>query len=97
MKCRSHHRRRGTPERCARPAAVPERLVRAAVTAAIRVAAQAGLETSTATPGTRPPEPGDDILDELGRRSRQFPSVGVPPAFDEPCDKGSHHVIWYAC
>jgi hypothetical protein len=91
MRCRSHHRRRGTPK-CS--AVVPERLVRAAVTAALRVA---GAETPTATPGTRLPQPGDEMLDELGRRSRQFPSVGVPPAFDEPCDKGSHHVIWYAC
>jgi hypothetical protein len=72
--------------------ALPERLVRAVVSAALHIAAQRSGGQRTA-----PQDLGDEVLDELGRPVRQFPSVRVPPAFDEPDAKGSHHVIWYAC
>ena len=78
-------------------ALVPERLVQAAVQAAVRVARQADdSQRLVASRIVEHPSVADEMLDELGRRLRQFPSVGVPPAFDEPCE-GSDHVPWYAC
>jgi hypothetical protein len=87
MKDRSELGRGMTGER--RPAAVPEHLVQAAVKAAVAVVRR--------VPASAAPADADEILDDLGRRLGQFPSVGVPPAFDEPCAKGMDHVIWYAC
>jgi hypothetical protein len=69
---------------------LPERLVRAAVKAALRIAAEEAGAPRLAAPRR-------EMLDELGRQVGQFLSVGLPPAFDEPCDKGRQHVIWYAC
>ena len=77
---------------------VPERLVQAAVRAAVQVASQADVSQGlVASRSVKPPGFADEMLDELGRRLRQFPSVGVPPAFDEPCGEGTDHVPWYAC
>jgi hypothetical protein len=79
-------------------AAVPEHLIQAAVRAALRVAARLDrVERFVAAREFKHPAFIDEMLDELGRRFGQFPSVGVPPAFDEPCEKGTDHVIWYAC
>jgi hypothetical protein len=94
MKCRKHHECRRTVERSA---VLPERLVRAAVLAALRVTPQGVSADRLVMPGDSKTPADDVMLDELGRQDRQFPSVGVPPGFDEPCDKGSQHVIWYAC
>ena len=74
-------------------APVPERLVQAAVRAAVQVASL-GLVASRSV---KNPAFANEMLDELGRRLRQFPSAGVPPAFDEPLEEGSDHVPWYAC
>jgi hypothetical protein len=78
-------------------AVVPERLVQAAVKAAVRVAWQADSQRLVASRKVEHPSFADEMLDELGRRLRQFPLVGVPPAFDEPYEEGSDHVPWYAC
>ena len=74
-------------------APVPERLVQAAVRAAVQVASL-GLVASRSV---KHPAFTDEMLDELGCRLRQFPSAGVPPAFDEPLEEGTDHVPWYAC
>ena len=77
---------------------VPERLVQAAVAAAIRVASKADIpERLVASRASQKPPFAHEMLDDLGRRLRQFPSVGVPPAFDEPLEEGTDHVPWYAC
>jgi hypothetical protein len=77
---------------------VPERLVQAAVRAAVQVASQVdGSQRLAASRTVKHPAFVDEMLDELGRRLGQFPSAGVPPAFDEPLEEGSDHVPWYAC
>jgi|SRR6516162_7574651 hypothetical protein len=80
------------------PASVPERLIQAAVKAAIRITCQVDrAEKLVASRTVKHPSFADETLDDLGRRLGQFPSVGVPPAFDEPCEEGTDHVPWYAC
>jgi hypothetical protein len=87
-------------EDCARTGLVPvpERLIQAAVKAAVQVASQVDVSQGlVASRSVKNPAFANEMLDELGRRLRQFPSAGVPPAFDEPLEEGSDHVPWYAC